>query len=89
MATILANAVQLPTSLLAEARRYAEAESRPVDDLIEEAVRLYLEVDPKLNALRRRMRQETLDAATASGLSPEEYIRKIIQDDRAEQRNAA
>jgi hypothetical protein len=83
MATLTQNAVELPSSLLADIKRYANEEGRSVDELVEEAVRLYMEVEPRHNAVLRRARKETREAADSVGLTPDEYVMKIVKDERA------
>lgn len=85
MAVTTENGIELPPSLLEDAKRYAEQENRPVAAMIEEAVRLYMETDPKLNAFFRQNRE----VARAAGLTPDEYVQKIVDEVRAEGRNTA
>ena len=82
MATLTQNSVELPASLLAEAKSYAQLEDRAVEALIEEAVRLYMEAEPKQNAFFRTNRAE----AKALGYTPEEYAVKVVKEVRAERR---
>jgi hypothetical protein len=83
MATEVANSVDVPAELLSAAKDYAEREGRPVGDLVEEALRLYMEVDPRMHAMSRVHRAR----AAALGLTPEEYAVQMVKEARAEMRN--
>jgi hypothetical protein len=85
MATVTDNSVELPAALLEDAKRYAIEEGRPVAALIEEAVRQYLEIDPKLHAMSREFREK----ARELGLTPDEYAVRMVKEVRAERRASA
>lgn len=85
MSTATQNSVELSAALMEKARRYAAQENRSVDALVDEALRLYMETEPELNAFFRRNRQ----AAAAQGFTPDEYAQKIVDEIRAEHRKSA
>lgn len=82
MATELKSSVELPSALIEEAYRYAAQEGRPLQALIEEAMRLYMETGPAENAFFRSNREK----AKALGLSLDEYATKLVKEARAEKR---
>ena len=82
MADSKSNVIAFPPDLIAAAERYAQETRTSVSALAEQALRLYLDADPDLNALRRFHIQQ----AASLGLTPDEYVMHIVKESRSEKR---
>ncbi|MBV9503966.1 MAG: hypothetical protein JO323_03070 [Acidobacteriia bacterium] len=77
------NVVHMPAELLAEARKAADEEHRPADELVSEAVRRYLEArKPSANAARRKSLAQFLMDSPLAGANLDlerrkEYPRRV------------
>ncbi len=82
MATVAENSVSVSAALLQQAKRYAIEEGRPVEALLEEALALYMEVEPRFHMTARMHRQR----ATEMGLTLDDYVMRVVKESRAEER---
>ena len=82
MATTNSNPISLPPDLIAAAQQYANAAHQSLSEVAEQALRFYIEVDPELNTLRQFHKEQ----AASLGLTPEEYVMRLVKESRADER---
>lgn len=82
MAGSPSNLIAFPPDLIAAAEQYAKEAHRSVDEVAEEALRFYVNANPQLNALRQFHKER----AASLGLSSDEYVVKLVKEDRAAER---
>jgi hypothetical protein len=79
-----ANSILLPPDLYSTVKRFSEATSLSVDSVAETALRYYFDTDPELD----RIRDLHLARANALGLTPDDYVDKLVHEARAERRQS-
>ena len=78
------NSIMLPPDLYSTVKRFSEASSLSVDSVAETALRHYFDTDPELD----RIRNLHLARANALGLTPEDYVNKLVHEARAERQQS-
>lgn len=79
-----ANTIALPPDLYNTVKQFSEATSLSIDSVAETALRYYFDTDPEFE----RIRDMHLARAAALGLSPEDYVEKLVHEARTERRQS-